>query len=605
MATACLVASLSMAASAASQPTERNLGAMLLDSPDVPPGFTLDPQHSGPSKVHAALPGWAPQAVRDIAAMHGYDRMWIHKQERRAIIAQVLEYPLEILAGADVNSTVQDFRSTATEEFSIPAVPHAYGFVVKERDKDAARGVYGIYAQGPRAFNVAVITSQQPRQADVALTRQLVEIQANKAPAGSTRLVDIGESETAARAALGALGAGLAYIAGLSLLAWLRDPLARRSARPTSPPTASLKTTIIDVTAQARRRRRRAAARLVLEVSGVGVALSGLLPFTWPAGLLFVVLGVGLALAPRLVTAATRRRDARPPALWTGRRRFAVACATFVATVCVLAGLLAMVLYGVGAVVTSPAYADNIRIVLAGGVLLAAGTLAQRGARRLAALDAHEMRQRDPRPMVLYLRGFADDKLAIRTATSARKPLLDRLSPRRFDRFEEVLARHLHTTGPVVALNPPGTRLPPLGSARATFSADDWKPAVAGWMSTARLIVVSAAPEVVTPGLKWELDTIDSQRWWSKSLLVLPPLPARTIRARWEQFSEALADTAMARHAVPTDPARILALVGSPATGWLTVTANQRTEWSYAEALTVASTTTTPNQTTPTPDADT
>ena len=57
---------------------------------------------------------------------------------------------------------------------------------------------------------------------------------------------------------------------------------------------------------------------------------------------------------------------------------------------------------------------------------------------------------------------------------------------------------------------------------------------------------------------------------------------------RWEQFTNVFADTAMAHHPVPPAPTHILTLFGSPATGWSAVTADQRTEWTYAEALATA-----------------
>lgn len=41
---------------------------------------------------------------------------------------------------------------------------------------------------------------------------------------------------------------------------------------------------------------------------------------------------------------------------------------------------------------------------------------------------------------------------------------------------------------------------------------------------------------------------------------------------------------------IPSDPARTLALLGSPTAGWSAVTADQRTEWTYAEALVTATT---------------
>src|SRR5205085_6398845 len=98
---------------------------------------------------------------------------------------------------------------------------------------------------------------------------------------------------------------------------------------------------------------------------------------------------------------------------------------------------------GFGAVLTSPGYDYNLRIVFIGAVLLAAGAPLRRHARRLAALEAHEALRRDLRPMVLYLRTFADDSLTIRTAPYVRRSFIDRLSPHRFERFEEVLVRNL------------------------------------------------------------------------------------------------------------------------------------------------------------------
>lgn len=72
---------------------------------------------------------------------------------------------------------------------------------------------------------------------------------------------------------------------------------------------------------------------------------------------------------------------------------------------------------------------------------------------------------------------------------------------------------------------------------------------------------------------------------------VLPPVPDVTMRARWERFIKVFTDTAMARHPIPSDPARTLALLGSLNAGWSAITADQRTEWTYAEALVAATTT--------------
>ncbi|MGH4025678.1 MAG: hypothetical protein ACRDRV_13975 [Pseudonocardiaceae bacterium] len=586
-------------ASLGSQSLEPDLGTIVLDDRDVPAGFELDTTRSGSYEEPPPAPGWFSLIMQHAPGNRGYDRVWFHRQEHRAIIAQVVQYPLDKLASADVNSFAEELKAAAAAEFFITAVPYARGFIPKERYGEAA-AVHGIFVQGPRAFSITVLTRGKVSGADIELTRRLVEIQAGKAPPGSTELRDMTKSSLAAGTALGTLGAAVAYTGGLSLTAWIRDPLRRHPSTPTPRPAALPNTTAVDVTA--RTRRRHAAGGLLLELGGAGLAVTGLLPFTWPSGLLLVVLGVGVAGLPRLVTATTRRA-ASQPRLWTGRRGLRVAGYTAISTICVLTGLLAMVLYGLGTVLTSPGYNYNIRIVFAGVVLLAAGTLLRRRAHRLAALDADQVLRRDPRPMVLYLRTFADDSLTIRTATYARRSFIDRLSPRRFARFEEVLVRNLTMIGPVVALNPPGTDLAPIGAARETLPADHWQSTITDWMTDARLIVVGAPPEVITPGFGWELRAVDSQGLWSKTLLVLPPVPDAPMRTRWDRFTTVFTDTAMADHLIPSDPARTLALLGSPAAGWSAVTAAQRTEWTYAEALAVATIMTTSTFTTPKPES--
>jgi hypothetical protein len=445
--------------------------------------------------------------------------------------------------------------------------------------------VLGIFAHGSLSFAIAVVAPTPTSDADIELTRRLVTIQVAKTSPGPTTLRDITQPWLMAGTALGVLGAASAYIGSVSLVAWLRDPLRHHPTRPALPPTAT-----IDVSGIARQRRRRATAGLVVECGGAAMMLAGILPASWPAGLLLIALGAGVAWILRLVTATTRRTTPEPT-WWTGRRRFRVTYYRAVSTACVLSGLLALVLYGVATVMTSPGYDYNIRIVVAGVALLVIGTLLRRHARRLAAVDATELLRRDPRPMVVYLRTFADDSLTLRTATYARRSFVDRLSARRFDRFEEILVKNLTTIGPVVALNPPGIHLAPLGAARETLAADEhWQATITDWMTKARLLVVGAAPKAISPGLDWELHAIDAHGLWPKTLLVLPPVPAIAIHARWDKFAKVFTDTTMGRHPLALDPEWTLAIFGSVATGWSAITAEQRTEWTYAEALAIATT---------------
>ena len=145
---------------------------------------------------------------------------------------------------------------------------------------------------------------------------------------------------------------------------------------------------------------------------------------------------------------------------------------------------------------------------------------------------------RDPRPPVLYLRAFGDDQLKLWTATFGRPSLIERFTLRRFDTFEEVLARHLSRYGPVIAVNPPKTRLAPLGAARETIDSPDWQSVVAGLMARSSLIVLVAPPRKVTDGLRWELETVSAGGYWDKALIVVPPVRAEDLQRRWEEFQE-------------------------------------------------------------------
>ena len=115
---------------------------------------------------------------------------------------------------------------------------------------------------------------------------------------------------------------------------------------------------------------------------------------------------------------------------------------------------------------------------------------------------------RDPRPPVLYLRSFGDDRLKLWTAAFGGPSLIERFTPRRFDTFDEVLVRYLSGYGPVIAVNPPGTTLAPLGAARQTIDSADWQAAAATWMAQSRLIVFAAPPSEVDRGLRWKLEAV-------------------------------------------------------------------------------------------------
>jgi hypothetical protein len=77
---------------------------------------------------------------------------------------------------------------------------------------------------------------------------------------------------------------------------------------------------------------------------------------------------------------------------------------------------------------------------------------------------------------------------------------------------------------------------------------------------------------------------VSEQRLWSKTLIVSPPVPDQTLRLRWQALTNALAGLGPFAAPLPADPADVLTLA-APDAGWNVVTANRRTEWSYASAM--------------------
>jgi hypothetical protein len=414
---------------------------------------------------------------------------------------------------------------------------------------------------------------------------------------------------------------------------------------------------VVDVTSVAQSRQSEALRRHILRLVGVLIALSGLLLFLWsqwglipslrPQSLFLILLGWMVGYGPAVWQRLRRRQDRRTGGrrLFTGSRPIPVTLLVTVAMVLLMAGLLFILTFGAAsewAVGEDEAGLRNLWFP--GLVLIVIGTGLYNLAHRLAALRARELLQRDTRPKVLYLRAFRDDVLKLRTATYSRPSLIERLSPRRFDRFEEVIARHLGDLGPVIALNPPGTLLPPLGAARETYSHEEWKGAVKGWMTEAQLIVVQVpgveskgvaqvlglkvkevvqvlglkvkevaqvfglkAKEVVQvpheegkevvqesreegKGLAWELQKISDQGLWSNTLLVLPPVPAFSLRKQWQYFAELLQKIGVSKSALPTDPAETLAVAWPEKNEWLVFVADARNEWTYAVSLMKAAT---------------
>jgi len=103
---------------------------------------------------------------------------------------------------------------------------------------------------------------------------------------------------------------------------------------------------------------------------------------------------------------------------------------------------------------------------------------------------------------------------------------------------------------------------------------------MATWMARSGLVVFLAPPSQATLGLHWELRTVAQHGQWDKALVVVPPVPAEQLRARWRGFGAARAGFWPGTMADPH--ALVLALRHDR---WDVTTADRRTEWSYAAAL--------------------
>ena len=155
------------------------------------------------------------------------------------------------------------------------------------------------------------------------------------------------------------------------------------------------------------------------------------------------------------------------------------------------------------------------RLSVDGIILMGAGAVLARRSRACGGRRVHLM-QRDTRPPVLYLRSFGDDALKLWTATFGR-PAARALHPAQVRCLRGGDRPALLATGPVIALNPPDTKLAPLGAARETLDSADWQTTISESMSRSAVIVFVMPPGQVTRGLTWELQHLSANQYWTKT----------------------------------------------------------------------------------------
>ena len=118
--------------------------------------------------------------------------------------------------------------------------------------------------------------------------------------------------------------------------------------------------------------------------------------------------------------------------------------------------------------------------------------------RRLRALDALQLFNRDSRPPVLYLRSFKDDSSEVARAT-------ENLSSLELATEEDKLVKRLRPIGPVIGIGKPEERLTHSGAARLYVSHTEWQHVAGLLMGQAQLVVLRAG---LSNGLFWELEHI-------------------------------------------------------------------------------------------------
>jgi hypothetical protein len=176
----------------------------------------------------------------------------------------------------------------------------------------------------------------------------------------------------------------------------------------------------------------------------------------------------------------------------------------------------------------------SIRPWLNGVLLLVVAGGIWRVARALTVPTSRSLRARDTRPPILFLRGFVDDDIRIYARRSRRHSWLARLSLRRNERFEEIVAWTLGAYGPVVAIAQPRRRRRRSGASRELVRTEDWMSVVRDRMHDAAAIVLVVG---ITEGLAAETRALAELGHLQRTLLVLPPMGGKQVARRWQTIA--------------------------------------------------------------------
>jgi hypothetical protein len=246
---------------------------------------------------------------------------------------------------------------------------------------------------------------------------------------------------------------------------------------------------------------------------------------------------------------------------------------------------------------------QDLSSVLAALVIAAVtvGYFIDRAAQRLRARNLREAMEQDPEHSMLYLRNFGDDAQKITASRFSRRGAWQRctgwLNPIGSARFEEVLARALAHSGPVLAVAPNHGNLrrlfsaiaPTLGTAKTTLTNKEWQSQVLQWAQGARAVVVSATPAEINDGFEWELRKLAEEVEHGRIILIFGTGRKAELHRRFGTFLSTVRTYPLFQDLASgwiTDGA--LVLVHVPADGWGSWRgwgAERRTAWTYTAAI--------------------
>lgn len=154
-------------------------------------------------------------------------------------------------------------------------------------------------------------------------------------------------------------------------------------------------------------------------------------------------------------------------------------------------------------------------------VLLLGGILVFRG-QKYGLPYAEEIAASDQRPIILYLRSFADEIAEYRASKMLKAAFANAIPGTTMSwgpREQADLAKYFKKIGRYTAIGLPGEPIPELGAARTYVSNEAWREEVTELMNQSLLVVAQAGQ---TPGLTWEFIQMIRIVPAIKVLLILP-----------------------------------------------------------------------------------